>query len=370
MGDFRNNRYMKGCHCLLLILLTIFGCKEIRKEKNNETSRPKGKRPDKNVLVNFKYVSGIIITHKVSLGCGGEYLPVRKRTLNKSEIAMSNSGSEKAKKFNDSVILAYIYNDYPLELIDESSEYYKIRFDCKNQTVDGYILKTYCGNPTIKPYTDLSHSLSSSNLIINPELLPYCRIFVTEKIHNLLIQGSKSQNSLQHLKNALSQTGTERILYSLFVGQSQRELYNNNHRAGSDITHLIYCVKNDYFTYDFSNYSNMFAVTSPSFPVKINSYSIKKDTLNLTTLDYDNYHSKQSIKLFPLDYKRAFTSRKGAVWILNDTIRLKDISYIADKFSVPETQIGHTYYYEILELYIQEILPKRQDTYLEHYLDE
>jgi hypothetical protein len=111
----------------------------------------------------------------------------------------------------------------------------------------------------------------------------------------------------------------------------------------------------------------MFVVTSPSLPQKIVSYSIKNDTLKLLTKDYDNYHSKPSIKLYPQDCKRAFTSRKGAVWILNDTIRLKDISYIADKFTVSETQIGHTYFYEILELYIQDILPNREDTYLEHY---
>jgi len=361
---------MKGRLYLLLAILTFAGCKDTKKGENIETSKTKNEWPFEDVKDNFRYATGITISHKLNLGCGGEYLPVRKRTLNKSEIAMSNSGSEQAKTFNDSTILGYIYNDSPLELIDESSEYYKIRFDFKNQTVEGYILKTYCGSPTIKPYTDLSHSLSNSNLIINPELLPYCRVFVTEKFHNLLIQGRKSQNSLKHIKNVLSQTETELILYSLFVGQSKRELYNNNYRAGSDMTHLIYCVKNDYFTYDFSNYSNMFVVTSPSLPVKINSYSIKNDTLKLTIADYDNYHSKQSIKLFPLNSKRAFSSRKGAVWILNDTIRLKDISYIADKFSVPETQIGHTYFYEILELYIQDILPKRQDTYLEHYLDE
>ncbi len=356
-------------HALILILV-FAGCKDNKNDANVIASNTKKDWPFEDVTDNFRSVSEIAISHKLSLNCDGEYLPVRKRILDKSELTMSNSGTEQAKLFNDSIIIAYLYNDCPLELTDETDGFYKIRFDCKNQTLEGYILKTYCGSTTIMQYTDLSHSLSSSNLIINPELLPYCRVFVTEKFHNLIIQGSKSQNSLKHLKNVLSQTGTELILYSLFVGQSERELYNNNFRIGGDMTHLIYCVKNDYFTYNFSNYGNMFVVTSPSLPVKINSYSIKNDTLKLTTADYDNYHSKQSIKLFPQDSKRAFTSRNGAVWILNDTIRLKDISYIADKFTVPETQIGHTYFYEILELYIQDILPKRQDSYLEHYLDE
>ncbi len=360
---------MKFIQHILIFILVFAGCKDNKNDANVIDSNTKKDWPFEDVSDNFKSVSETAISHKLSLNCDGEYLPVRNKILDKSELTMSNSGTEQAQLLNESIIIAYLYNDYPLELIDENDDFYKIRFDCKNQTLEGYILKTYCGKTTIKPYTDLSHSLRSSNLIINPELLPYCRVFVTEKFHNLLIEGSKSQNSLKHLKNLLLKTETEMILYSLFVGQSKRELYNNNNRMGSDMTHLIYCVKNDYFTYDFSNYSNMFAVTSPSLPVKINSYSINNDTLKLITANYDNYHSKQSINLFPQDAKRAFTSRKGAVWILNDTIRLKDISYIADKFTVPETQIGHTYFYEILELYIQEILPKRNDTYLEHYLD-
>jgi hypothetical protein len=353
---------------IIIFILAFTGCKESKKSENVIDSN--NDWPFEDIADNFRSISEITISHQLSLNCNGEYLPVRKRILNKSEIAMSNSGSEQAKAFNDSIILAYIYNDSPLELIDEGPEYYKIRFDFKNQTLEGYILKTYCGNPTIKPYKNLSHSLNSSNLIINPELLPYCRIFVTEKFHNLLIQGRKSENHLRHLKEVFSKTETEQIIYSLFVGQSQRVLYNNKNRMGSDASHLIYCIKKDYFTYDFSNYYNMFVATNPSLPVKINSYSIKNDTLNLTTENYDNNHSKQNIKLFPLDYKKAFTSRKGAVWILNDTIRLKDISYISDKFSIPETQIGHTYFYEILELYIQDILPKRKDTYLEYYLKD
>ena len=369
MCNFKMSRQMKDYIHILIVILIFAGCKDTKKAENVESSNTNVDWPFKDVTDNFRYVSEITISHKLSLSCGGEYLPVRKRILNKSEIAMSNSGTEQAKLLNDSIILAYIYNDYPLELIDETDEFYKIRFDYKNQTLEGYILKDYCGKSTIKPYTDVSHPLRSSNLILNPDLLPYCRVFVSEKFHNLLIGGSKSKNPLQHLKNLLLETETEQILYSIFVGQSTRELYNNNDRMGSDMTHLIYCVKNDYYTYDFSNYSNMFVVTSPSLPLKIGSYSIKNDTLKLATEDYDNYHSKPSIKLYPQDSKRAFTSRNGTVWILNDTIRLKDISYIADKFSVTESQIGHTYFYEILELYIQEILPKRNDTYLEHYLD-
>jgi hypothetical protein len=360
---------MKDYIHILIVILIFAGCKDTKKAENVESSNTNVDWPFKDVTDNFRYVSAITISHKLSLSCGGEYLPVRKRILNKSEIAMSNSGTEQAKLLNDSIILTYIYNDYPLELIDENEEYYRIRFDYKNQLLDGYILKNYCGSPTIKPYTDLSHSLRSCNLITNPDLLPYCRVFVTEKFHNLLNAGIKSQNPLKHLIKILSETDDELILYSLFVGQSSRELYNNNNRMGSDEEHLFYCIKNEYYTYDFNNWSNMFVVRSPSLPFKIDSYSIKNDTLKLATEDYDNYHSKPSVKLYPQDSKRAFTNRNGAVWILNDTIRLKDISYIADKFSVTESQIGHGYFYEILELYIQEILPKRNDTYLEHYLD-
>lgn len=346
-------------------------CNNGSKQSNNlDDSDNNNEWAFKDVADNFKYVSEINITHRLSLSCDGEYLPVRKRPLNKSELIMSNSGTPQGNILNDSLILSYIYNGHPLELIDSTYDSYKIKFQSKNQALEGYIIKNYCQKRTITRHINITNSLQSSNLIKNPGLLPYCKVFVTEKFHILLNQGINSKNPLQHLKNILSQTQTELVLYALFVGQSERELYNNPHRMGSDMTHLIYCIKNDYYSYEFSNYGNMFVVTSPSLPVKIDTFSIKKDTLKFTTEDYDNYHSKKSIKLYPQENKRAFTSRKGTKWVLNDTIRLIDISYIADRLFVPETQIGHTYFYEILELYIQDILPKRNDTYLEHYLDQ
>jgi len=45
-----------------------------------------------------------------------------------------------------------------------------------------------------------------------------------------------------------------------------------------------------------------------------------------------------------------------------------DISFLANKFEIRETQIGHFYYYEILDQYIQEILPKRNQGYLNEWL--
>tara|TARA_Y100000385_G_C12990589_1_gene592609 strand:+ start:68 stop:1141 length:1074 start_codon:yes stop_codon:yes gene_type:complete len=325
--------------------------------------------PFEDISSDFNRLSEIDISHRLNLSCGGEYLPVRKRQLTNSELKLSNSGSKKGVELNESLILAYLYNEKPIELLEETKAFYKIKFDYKNKTEEGYIIKTYCGNPTLLKFYNVDISLRNSNFIKNPDLLPYCRVFVTEKFHNLLKEGINSENPLQHLKKVLSQTHTDLYLYSLFVGQSERELYNNPYRTGSDNTPLVYCVKNDYYSFKFNNIGNMFVATSPSLPTKIDSYSINKDTLKLTTEDYDNYHPKQSIKLYPLDNKRAFTTRKGTKWVLNDTIELIDISYIADRFFVPETQIGHTYFYETLESYIQEVLPKRNDTYLEHYLE-
>ena len=341
---------MKVSLNVLLVILFLFACEQNKKGKNDW--------PFENVANNFRSASGILVTHKLSLSCDGIYLPARKRMLNKSELTMSNSGTEQARLFNDSTIIAYLYNNCPVELIDESADFYKVKFDIKNQITEGFILKSYCGTPTIKPFIDQSHSLGNSNLITNPELLPYCRVFVTEKFHNLLVQGSKSQNPLKHLSNIFADTQSELILFSLFVGQSERRLYRNNDRPGGDATHLQYCVKNDYYTYDFSNYGNMFAVTSPSLPEKISSFSILNDTLKATIVDVENSTSKRNIKLYPLDIKSAYTSRNGPVWILNDSIRMKDISYIADALSVRETQVGHAYFYTILEHYIQDILPK------------
>jgi hypothetical protein len=318
----------------------------------------------------FRVVSKTEVTHKLSLSCGAEYLPVRNCVLNPTELAKSNSGTENAKSFNDSTIIAYLFNDYPVELIEETEGYYKVKFDYKIQSLEGYILKFFCGNPTLTKFTHKAQMVKNYSKIKNPELLPYCKVFVKEGFHELLIKGYKSPNPLQHFKDVLSKTETDLILFSLFVGQSTRQLFVNKDRCGGDETHFRYGLINEYFIYHFTNFSNMFVAISPALPVRINSYSIITDTLRLTTdADAEN-QQKQVIKLFPLDSKKAFTSRRGSVWIMNDTIRLIDISYIADQFSVPESQIGHPYYFEILEMYLQSTLPKRQDGYLRHYQNQ
>ena len=360
----RMRTYIYAC----IVFMTFTGCQDTTKEEQMDDQKQTAEWP-KDIGDNFSYASRINVSHKLSLDCGGQFLPVRNKMINEAEVIMSNSGSEQARLFNDSTILAYIYNGSNLELVDDSSSFYKIRMDYKNQILEGYIVKNYCGKNTIEPFTDMQVSLQSSNFIVNPELLPYCRVFVSEKFHNLLSSWTESKDPLNHLKSVLLETRTELIIYSLFVGGSSRELYNNSSRGSSDITHFFFCVENDYYLFDFSNHDVFFVYSSASLPQDIVNYSIEHDTLKFSTASNEIYQPDRREKLYPLDNKRAYTSRNGAVWILNDSIRLVDISHIADVLHIPEGQIGQDYFWCVLELYIQTILPKRKDTYLEHYLD-
>lgn len=364
---------MKAKPFALIILTLVIGCNNNTAENSSEAYL-NNKVDDlnnqglqlKDISNHFKPASGINISHRLDLSCNGEYLPVRKRQLNKSELKLSNSDSQKGIQMNEALILEYLYNEQPIELLEETDAYYKIKFDYKSWIGEGYIVKKYCDNPTLKPIDEWdkeSHYLNQCNLIINPELLPFCKVFVKEKFHDLLIKGINSKNPKQHIDEVFFQTSTEIILISIFVGQSKRAPYYNPAirpvRATSDQSTAIYCVKNDYYVYEFSNYDNMFMSNSPSLPNKIDSYSITKDTLKAIAADHESYFYHEhdfNINLYPLDNKRAFSSRKGAKWILNDTIQLIDISYIADKFFVDKTQIGHEYFYSILGAYIDDVL--------------
>ncbi len=128
----------------------------------------------------------IRFTHRINIIGQTDNIPIRIRALSKSELSFSNTGSDLVKSFNDSTIITYIYNNEPIELIEETQSYYLIKFNFKSKQVEGYIIKTYDGKPTIiKDETDIY--LLKNNLIENPDLLPYCRVFVSEKFHNLLL---------------------------------------------------------------------------------------------------------------------------------------------------------------------------------------
>ena len=190
---------MKIISYSIIILIAFVSCINDNKNYNETDINNKvydlsnNEWPFEDIPHGSKCVSGIDISHRLNLSCSGEYLPVRKRQLSKSELKLSNSGSEKGVEMNERLILAYIYNEQPIELIEETNTCYKIKFDIRNETKEGYIIKTYCGNPTLIKYNKKSNLLYNSNVIKNPDLLPYCRVFVSSKFHNLLKEGANSK---------------------------------------------------------------------------------------------------------------------------------------------------------------------------------
>ncbi len=324
---------------------------------------------NKSKTEDFKYKTQLDITHKIDINCEGDYIPIRKKEISKSELSLSNSGTIPGNNLNDKLIIAYAYDGLPIELVAETKNFFKIKFNFKNRVLEGYIIKSFCNKPTITTLNILESKLSNSNIIQNPELLPYCRVFISEKIQKLLIQGKDSKEPFTFLRQILNETQTELILFSVFVGSSQRNIYANPHYISSDVSKSFNCIRNNYYYYEFGNYSNMFHCTVPKIPTLISSYSLNKNNLKISISKSDDNSNSRYFKLKPVDEKRAFTSRKGSEWVLNDSIKLIDISYISDKLVIPESQKGHSYFFQILELYIQEILPKTNESYLGNYIE-
>ena len=309
--------------------------------------------------------------HEVSLQCGAEYIPVRKIKLSNQELINSNSGSFDGKILNDSSIMAYLYNGHLVELIEEEGIFYRINFEYNNQSYSGYIIKSFCGKTTLVK----SNAGRYLKKISNHPLKPYCRILVSKKFSDILKECKDTNDPLNCFKKAIDQTLTQLLIHSLFVGESRRHLVKNYSRAGGDNSDSIYRVDVDYYTYDFGNFSNMFVATNPNRPLKIKTYNIIDDTIYYSRYsgvlfdELGNVKRRiQTQKIFPKYGKRAFSNINRDVWILNDSIEMLDISFLANKFEIRETQIGHFYYYEILDQYIQEILPKRNQGYLNEWL--
>jgi hypothetical protein len=364
---------MQSKYYLLFALLAL-GCNNnSKKEAKTPIENIKEKWPIEVFPENLSRFPQVRTSHLIRLTGSMTSIPIRKRAITNQELILSNSGTDLAKTFNDSTIIAYIFNDQAIELVEETDSFYKIEFEFKARPIEGYIVKKLAGKSTL--FKDESGSFVIKNSAIkNPDLLPYCRVFITEKLNSLLINGRKEKNKIEYLNKILEQINTELIMYSIFVGESNREIYSPRPMDiwSSDDAALVNAVKNSYYAYEFLNYFAMYVHLAPFVPVKIDSFSVNKDTLYSSAINYNEFQStpykeaKQRYKLYPVDSKKAFTSRQSNKWLLNDTVGLVDISYIGDKLIIPETQIGHMYFYTILDNYIQELWPKRKEGYLIH----
>ncbi|MDC1221945.1 hypothetical protein N8Z47_04685 [Salibacteraceae bacterium] len=208
---------------------------------------------------------------------------------------------------------------------------------------------------------EMEEELRESNVILNPEILPFCKVFISEKFHKAITKDiDYLDDPIQHTRNALSQPGLEVILFIVFVGQSERIRDRNpGGGASSDFSSESYFVKNSYYTHSFLNYMSDFLVIKPDIPAHIDdAFTISQDTLLISSKEFNSRSRCGSVKLHPIN------KTDNTRWLLNDTIALVDVSYLQAKLNIPETQIEHRYLNAILELYLQEKLPKQNDRYL------
>ena len=351
--------YMKTYIVILALVLSIVGCN--KNDNIKEISFESGYQP---------YFSGTKLICKIDLSCGIEQFPVFTRELSPKELDLFLSDAKQFYFNNEDLVAVFIKVGNQVELIGEIDDYYKINLGFLKGNQEGFLLKEYCGNLTIKCSVEPQYSMNSFNSITNPELLPYCRILIAEKFHNLLKEGKDKKNPEQHLNNILDQTGTELLLFSIFVGERRREISHDPERGGSGNSYDFYSIRNEYYMYNFCNYFNMFVALNPNIPQKIDSVNFYGDTVKMTVSGQYSLQLNQEtsfIILYPKDKRTAIANQNGDVWILNDSISMIDISYLTNQINVSESEKGHIYFYEILELYIQSVLPKRKTKYLEQY---
>ena len=211
---------------------------------------------------------------------------------------------------------------------------------------------------------EMEKELRESNVILNPEILPFCKVFISEKFHKAIMKDiGNLDDPIQHIRIDFAHSSREVILFIVFVGQSERIRDRNpmgpNVIGSSDVSSEHYFIKNSYYTHSLLNYDADFMVRKPDIPAHIDdAFTISQDTLLISSKEFNNRSRIGSVKLHPIN------KTDNTKWLLNDTIALVDVSYLKARLNVPETQIEHRYLYAILELYLQEKLPKRNDEYL------
>ena len=98
---------------------------------------------------------------------------------------------------------------------------------------------------------EMEKELRESNVILNPEILPFCKVFISEKFHIAIMKDiGNLDDPIQHIRNALAHSSREVILFIVFVGQSERIRDRNpmgpNVIGSSDVSSEHYFIKNSY----------------------------------------------------------------------------------------------------------------------------
>ncbi|MCC5944745.1 MAG: hypothetical protein JJT94_07395 [Bernardetiaceae bacterium] len=340
-------------------------------DKENSTTETPQKHADQDIekykeLSDSFWKRQIAYSHRINVGCDGTYMPMRKRKLTPEEIKLVNSGTPQGKKLNNEVLIAHLHNGILIELIELEGKYAYVKLSINNAVKEGYILADYCGKSTITALTRKEKlSYTSSKSVSNPEIRPFCKTFIEEKFYkHFTKQIGTNSKPIDIFRQSIDESRSDRstfslLLFSVFVGDTETNFYQagDNGRVSDNID-VFEMVTHEYKAYEFLSTDNFFGADRPSAPFNITDAYVSGDTLIMG-----------DTKLYPTDPYSAFTSHKGSEWFLvsnNRKVKLIDISYITEGIHTNPSQIGHDYFYQLIEIYAQDLL-EYPEGYLNNY---
>jgi hypothetical protein len=197
---------------------------------------------------------------------------------------------------------------------------------------------------------------------VDPNLvLPYCKLFLSEKFYGLM--GTANVVSFSNLKGAFQKTTSEDLLVGVFVGGGKRILMPNTARGSSDESIFIERFYPDCYYYSFQNCSNMFMGTNPDVPQRIINYKVIGEELVASYCYKDSDKVVKGLKLKSTNDSIQINNSYCKIWIKNGNQRFIDVSFLRDSIKTDNFNINHQYFQEVLERFIQMRCGRRNECY-------
>jgi len=214
---------------------------------------------------------------------------------------------------------------------------------------------------------------------IDTKMLPYCNIYINEKFIRFLIE-KKGKNTEEIYNNAISQIELqEKLIMGIFIGGGKRGTIPvpDSERIFSDYPRELETFKPDFYFHSLSNCTNQlyFNTFLPVLIKRKNNYN--SDTLMISLIEpWDTL--ERSVSFLKLKDSILINNKYRNIWKItglnnNNFINWKlmserfiEMNYLKDAINIPSYEINHSYFRQLLEYAIEDILGKTEF----HYLDD
>lgn len=316
----------------LFIIAFVLSC------NNPKTPYHKDKIDEVSIIESDLEQQSLKNTHIINIKSEEGFIPLRYKTVPLQQLSKG--------QYNPENIILYLFNGNQVELIDTSNiDFYKVLIQVNNKMMTGYIIKQYKGVCTIKELPSGFHSSTNRKTI--DSLTSFNRIWICEK-HLKDIDILINSPITDFIDGNIEADPEITILFGIYPGEIHRQKIRRENRWSSDQTTHFWVNKPIYYRYTYLNDMISFIYTEPIIPERILSYKLNGDTLSIKGDELND-----NVKIYPMDRKRAFTNDSMDLWIMNDSIRMRDISFLRKKIKISNEDINHTYFTHILKEFIK-----------------